>query len=59
MEQAVTEACNKVPELAILAELPATENIHRMATGFRTAQEKATNAQWELNLQIAELRLKV
>lgn len=29
-----------------------------MATGFCTAQEEATKAQWELNVQIAELRLK-
>lgn len=58
VEQDVMEACNKVPELAIPAELPTTNKIYRMAPGFRTAQEEAVKAQWELNLQITELRLK-
>jgi len=44
------EACNKIPELAIPAELLETNKIHRMAVGFHTTQEVATKAQWELNL---------
>ena len=59
VEQAMMVACSKVPELAIPAELPTTDKIHCMATGFCTTQEEAAKAQWELNLQIAELRLKV
>jgi len=30
-----------------------------MAVGFCTTEEEAVKAQWELNLQIAELRLNV
>jgi len=52
------ESCSKVPELAIPTELPTTDKIHRMATGFWMAYEEDVKAQWELNLQIVELRLK-
>jgi len=58
MEQAVVAACSKVSELAIPAELSTTDKIHCMATEFCTAQEEVVKAQWELNLQIEELRLK-
>jgi len=47
-----------VPELAVPTELPVREKIQHMAKGFRTTQEEAAKAQWDLNLQIVELRLK-
>jgi len=53
----MVKVCSKVPKLAMPAELPIAEKIHHMATGFHTAQEEAAKAQWELNLQIAEVRL--
>jgi len=46
-----------VPELAMPVELPVAKNIHHMAAGFRRAQEEAAKPQWELNLQIMELRM--
>lgn len=58
VEQAMAEACTKVQELAVLAKLPIDDKIHHMAVGVRTVQEEALKAQWELNLQIAQLRLK-
>ena len=58
VEQVVMATSSKVPKLAIPAELPTTNKIHHMATGFRTTQEEAAKASSDLNLQIAELRLK-
>jgi len=54
----MVETCGKVPELVVPVELPITNKIHHMVAGFRTAQQEAEKAQWELNLQITELKLK-
>lgn len=48
----------KVSELAILAKLSTTNKIHCMATEFCTTEAEVVKAQWELNLQIVEVRMK-
>lgn len=53
------EAYSSISELAMLAALPTVEKIHQLASGVHKAQEEAVKVQLELNLQIAELRLKV
>lgn len=59
LEHAMEEAYSSILELAMLMVLPTAEKIHQLAAGVRKAQEEATKVQLELNLQIAELRLKV
>lgn len=56
--QLLDEACQRIPEMAILADTPIEARIHRLATGVHKAQEEMTKVQLELNLQIAEMRLK-
>lgn len=48
-----------VPELVVPVELPIVDKIHHMAASFHTAQEEATKSQWDLNLQMVEIRMKV
>jgi len=48
-----------IPELAIPADVPAEVWIHRLVARVREAMEETTKVQLELNLQIAQLRLKV
>jgi len=55
----MVEACSKISELVIPAELLIVDKIHHMAAGFCMTQEEGAKAQWELKLQIAKLRLKV
>lgn len=57
LEQAMEEVCCSVPELAVPVELPTTEKIHHMVVRFCEAPKEATEAQWELNLQIMKLRI--
>ena len=52
------KACQSVPALAIAVDTPTKARIHMLASGVREAREEMTNVQRELNLQIAELRLK-
>lgn len=40
-------------------ELPTTKRVHRLAVRVYEARDEMTKVQLELNLQIAELRLKV
>lgn len=58
LEQAMEEAYSSILELVVTATLPTTENIHQLETGVHKTQEEATKVQLELNVQIAELRLK-
>lgn len=44
--------------MTVLAKLPTSEQVHRLATRVRKAREETKKVQLELNLQIAELRLK-
>lgn len=56
--QAIENACRSVPELAVLAELPATKLVHKLAANVCEALEETVKVQLELNLQIVKLRLK-
>lgn len=48
-----------VPELAILLEAPTKARISRLVVGVREVKEEMAKVQLELNLQIAELQLKL
>jgi len=48
--QVVDDACQSVPELAILVDLLVEVWIHRLATGVHEAREETTKVQLELNL---------
>lgn len=51
----VEDVCCSVPNLAMLAELPTIERVHRLVTEVRKTREETVKVQLELNLQIAEL----
>jgi len=55
----VDDACQCIPELAIIVDLPVEVRIHSFSSGVRDAREETTKVQLELNLQIAKLQLKV
>ena len=48
-----------VPELAIQAGEPVETRVRKLAAGVSEAQKEISRVQLELNLQIAELQLKV
>lgn len=54
----MAEVFSSIPKLAMPAELLVAENIHHIAARFRKTQEEVAKIQWELNLRIADLRLK-
>jgi len=54
----VDDACKCVPELAIPADLPVAEQIHKLATTVCEARAETIKVQLELNFQIAKLQLK-
>ena len=58
LEHLVGEACLRVPELEIVADLPIDIQIHKLAIGFRVAKEEAVKIKLELSMQIAELKLQ-
>jgi len=50
LEQVMAKVCSMVPEFPVLAKLPVVDEIDHMVVIFRTTQEEAAKAQWELNL---------
>lgn len=59
LEHMVDDACQRVPELAIPADLLEEVRIHRLETGVCEARDETTKVQLELNLQnLVKLWLK-
>jgi len=58
MVEVLEEACQMVPKLAIPVDAPAEARIDRLVVGVCEAWEDMTKVQLELNLQMAESRLK-
>lgn len=48
--QMIDDACQSIPKLAILADIPVEARIQRLAAGVYEAREEITKVQLELNL---------